>query len=151
MAIQPVENTSFLAIPIPGENSDPFHDQFKEYTFVMEKVMFMRKLMTNLLVTGGGSIAWNSGSSLTWTDDFIIPVFHWGKRILVVYGSGGAIRAQSLPNGYALYITVPMSMSADANLNFQVGPQLNTNRHDEFVVGWNNNGILVMRDLGEFT
>ena len=41
-------------------------------------------------------------------------------------------------------------MSADVSLNFQVGAQLAVTRHDEFVIGWNNNGTLVMRDLGEF-
>lgn len=151
MAIQPAENTPFLQIPMPGEDSDPFYDQFKQMTFVMEKIMFMRKLMVNMLVTGGGTLTWTSGSSvLNWTDDFIIPVFHWGKRILIVYGTSGTVRAQNIPNGFALYITIPTSLSADVSLNFQVGAQLAVTRHDEFVIGWNNNGTLVMRDLGEF-
>ena len=64
MTIVAAEITKFLSIPIPGENSDPFMDQFRAFTFKIEEVMFYNKLFNNLYITGGGTRIWVGASGI---------------------------------------------------------------------------------------
>lgn len=150
MALTPSTPTSLLKIPIPGEDADPYMDQFIEYTNVIEMSIFMRKLMINFLLTGGGTRIWSSGTGIfSWTADWVIPVFHWGKKINVVYGPDGATRAALIPSGSCLIVDIPAILNGNVNLNFRVVSQLNTNVDNEWVAAWNNAGTLIIRNIGE--
>lgn len=152
MAIVEAQPTDLLGIPIPGEDSDPFYDQFVNYTNFIERVMFFRKLMVNLFIRGGGTITWLTGSSLlSWSDDFHVPVFHWGRRLNVVYGPDGATRNANIPSGSALVLTIPPTLNANRNVNFEVLARLDVNRQDQWVVGWNDDGVLQLRNFGELS
>lgn len=152
MAVQPAEPTDLLKIPIPGENSDPFMDQFREYTRVIEDGIFLRKLMVNFFLSAGGTRIWASGTGiLTWTEDWIIPVFHWGRRINVVYGPDGTTRTATIPDGSALVVDIPSILNTNVTRDFRVVSQLNTNVNNEWVAGWNNDGVLQLRGIGEIT
>lgn len=152
MAIVDPEITNLLKIPIPGEDSDPFMDQFREYTRVIEDAAFLTKLLANFFIAGGGTRIWSSGTNiLTWTQDWIIPVFHWGKKINVVYGPDNATRAALIPNGSALIVEVPTVLSSNVSLNFKVVSQLDPEKNNQWVAAWNNASTLQIKNLGEFT
>ena len=152
MTIVAPEITKFLSIPIPGENSDPFMNQFRNYTNKIEEIMLFNKLFNNLYITGGGTRTWVGASGiLTWTDDWVIPVFHYGKKILVQYGNDDLTRAVTLQDGQALIVTVPASLSVNRTVNFDVLDQLDTTKNDQWVAGWRNDTTLQMRGIGEIT
>lgn len=152
MAVVDPTITSLLKIPIPGENSEPFFDQFTEYTRVLEDAIFYRKLFANMLMSGGGTRIWSAGSSLfTWSADFVIPVFHWGRQIIVEFGPDGSTRNANVPDGSCLVVDIPASMNSNQTRNFRVVSQLNVNANNEWVAGWNNSGTLQLRIAAEFT
>ena len=154
MAVQPAEPTQLLALPEPGENSDPFIDQFRAYSAALERVIFFNKIMMNMTLFGGGTKTWDAGNVLfMWTDDFIIPVPHWGRKITVQFGPSGTTRAANIANGAVLYVTVPAVISTNVTRNFEVTSQLGNpiTTHDRWVVAWNVDGTLRVRNFGVIT
>lgn len=150
MTITASEVTALLKIPIPGEDCDPFMDAFREYTRVIEDVAFLTKIMSNLMISGGGTRIWATSTGIfTWTADWTIPIYHWGKKISVKFGTDGVTRAVVIPPGSALVVDIPSVMAINLNRNFRVVSQLNQNLNSEWVVGWNNGGVLQLRDIGE--
>ena len=152
MATQAAIPTTYRTIPVPGENSDPFYDQFRAFANQLDIELHYRQVMSNIIPGGGGTIGWNSGSGvMTWTDDFILPVFHWGFSIQAVYGPDGATRAAGLASGQALMVELPASMNGNVTKNFSLISQLTVTATNQYIVAWNNGGVLIVRQIGSFT
>lgn len=148
MSILSPETTEFLGIQYPAEDCDPFYDQFVSLVRDLDSILFMRKIMNNLFIGGGGTRSWGGGV-LLWTDDFVIPVYHWGKRILVRYGPDGLTRGAGIQDGQCLVVNIPMSMNGDVVINFSVLDSLDQARHDQWVVGWRYGSALQLKGIGE--
>ena len=152
MAVVQPEITSYLKIPIPGENSDPFMNQFREYTRKIEEPIFFNKLFSSLFISAGGTRTWIGVSGiLTWTADWEIPMFQYGFKVLVAFGTDGITRTVNLLDGQALVVTIPISIGANRTVNFQVLDTLDPNRNDQWVVGWRNGNTLQLKGIGEIT
>lgn len=146
------ETTDLMKIPYPAEDSDPFWDAWVEMMNYIDRAMFFQKIMANLFIGGGGTRSWNGVSgALTWTSDFVIPVYHWGKRILVRFGPDGLTRALNLADGQFLMVTIPASMNADVVVNFEVRSQLDQTQHNQWVAGWRIGDALQLKGIGELT
>lgn len=142
--------SQFLFVPYPDENTDPFYDQFEGMVQAFEKIQFYNKMFANMFVTNGGVRTWNPTTGLfTWTADFLILVPHWGYRVVSSFGPDNATRAAVLQDGQFLFLSMPMSMNANINQNFQIGSQLNVQAHDKFVVAARAGSALYIRNIGE--
>jgi hypothetical protein len=142
--------TQFLKYPIPGENSDPFYDQFVALMQQVENWSYINTLARNFFLAGGGTLTWNGGTGIfTWTDDFVLPVFFWGKRLLLRYGPDNSMRAAAIQNGQALVVEIPFTLGTDQVVNFSVVSQLDQNKQNQWVAGWRNGSQLFMHSIGE--
>jgi len=152
MAVVTGPLTTFMGIPIPGENSDPFYDQFLEYSRTIDLALHNLSMTQNSIISGGGSISWAAGSGLlSWTDDIYAPMFKWGYKLVLRYGPDNTTRNANISNGSALVVTLPASLNGNRILNLTVESSLPAKTNAQWVLAWNNNGTLVFRDLGEFT
>ena len=145
-----METMQFLGIRYPSEFEDPFWDAYEAQMQDTDLILFLRKIQNNLFIGAGGTLNWNGGSGvLTWTDDFVIPVFHWGRRILVRYGTDNLTRAVNLLDGQALVVTVPVVMNQDVTVNFSVVSQLTPTAHNQWVAGWRVGSNLQLKGIGQ--
>lgn len=152
MTVVAAEKTELMGIEYPGEESDPFWDQWVNMMNQIDLNIFMRKIKENLFIAGGGSRTWNGGSGVfSWTQDFCIPVYHWGKRVFVRYGPDGATRGVGLQDGQALVVQLPVIMNSDVTVNFSVVDRLNVNKEEQWVAGWRYGGALQLKGIGELT
>jgi len=150
MTIVAAVPTQFLKFPIPGEDSDPFYDQFVELMTVVEKWSYMSALMRNFFLTGGGTLSWDGTNGiLQWTDDFIVPVFFWGKRLLLRYGSDNASRNLQLQDGQAIVAEIPFVIGTDSVINIAALSQLDQLKPNQWVMGWRNGSTLWLNGMGE--
>lgn len=151
MATQPTVLTTFRKLAYPGENSNPFWEQWRGLMNQIDAELHLRQLMSNMIPDGGGTITFNSGSNLmTWTADFVVPLFHWGFSLNLVFGPDDSTRNANIQNGQALIVTVPSSLNANRDLNMTVVSQLTTTANNQWVLAWNNSGTLVVRQIGSF-
>lgn len=153
MAVVSPEQSAFLKISYPGEESDPFWDQWVEMVRQMDEAMFMALVLPNLFIAGGGTRTWNGGSGIfTWTTDFTVPVFYWGKKLIVRYGPDAANRAVTLLDGQALVVEVPIVLNNDTTVvNFSVVSQLTQSKRNLWIAGWRNGSVLQLKGIGELT
>lgn len=144
--------TQFLKLPIPGEDSDPYYDQFVELMNVVEKWSYMNALIRNIFLSGGGTRLWDGMNGIfEWTDDFTVPIFFWGKRLLLRYGPDNASRNFQLQNGQAAVIEIPYVIGTDTVVNFSVVSQLDQTKPNQWVVGWRDGSSLWLHTLGQIT
>jgi hypothetical protein len=149
MAVVPATYTSFLKFPIPGEDSDPFYDQFVELIRAIESRVFMNDLIKNFFLTKGGTLTWNSGTGIfTWTEDFEVPVFFYGKKMFLRYGPDAATRALALQDGQAIIVEIPSVIGTDTVLNLNVVSQLDVNKANQWVIAFRNGSNLHIHTLG---
>jgi ABC-type transport system substrate-binding protein len=142
--------TQFLKYPIPGEDSDPFYDQFVALMQQVENWSYMNTLARNFFLAGGGTLTWDGVNGiLTWTDDFVLPIFFWGKRLLLRYGPDNASRNAQMQNGQAMVVEIPFTVGTDTVVNFTVVSQLDTNKTNQYVIGWRNDSQFFLRGIGE--
>lgn len=152
MVVSAPLKTDFLGITYPDEHCDPFYDQYVQGILDTEKVAFFSKIFSQMWITAGGTRSWSGvGGLLTWTQDFVIPVPFWGRKISVVYGPDAATRAVAVADGQLLVITAPMGMAANTTKNFEVISQLDPARHDQFVCGMRVGNVLYLKGIGELT
>lgn len=131
--------TTFLAIPYPDENSDPFWDMYESQMSALDQIAFMSKIQANLFVAGGGSISFSSGTQiLSWTSDLIIPVYHYGYKITVPYGPDNLTRAAIVPDGYAIVVEIPYVLTANVVAEMKILSQLTPANHAQWILGWRN-------------
>lgn len=131
-----MEITTFMQFPYPDDGQDPFYDAYQTQMQALDEAAFMSKIQNNLIIGGGGAVALNSSTGvLTWTGDFVVPVFHFGKKITVSFGPDGPIRACGLPDGSALVLEIPFTMADNVVLNFSVLTQLTPLNHQQWIAG----------------
>lgn len=145
--------TTFLGIDYPDENQDPFYESYEAQMQQMDQIIFMQKVMNNLFLSGGGTRTWNGGSgSFSWSADFVIPVFHWGKKINVQFGPDNMNRFVAIPDGSALVVTIPFVMNENITVNFAAPvAQLTQQSHSQWVAGWRYGSVLYLKGIGELT
>lgn len=144
--------TQFLKFPIPGEDSDPFYDQFVELMNQVEGWVYFNAVVRNAFLTGGGTLSWDGiNGILQWTSDFEVPIFHWGKRLLLRYGPDNAARNLQLQNGQAMIVEIPYVIGTDTVVNFSVVSQLDQTKSNQWVVGWRKDSSLWLHTIGEVT
>ena len=142
------KNTTFMKFPYADE-LEPDWDAYEAQMQSQDEAAFMAKLQNNLFVAGGGTILLNATSNLlTWTADFVIPVFHFGRSLLVSFGPDEATRACSLPNGAALVIEIPFTMTANVVTTVTGLSQLTPLNHQQWVLGWRYGNKVYFKGLG---
>lgn len=144
-----METTQFLGIRYPSEQADPFWDEYVAQMQDLDVILFHRKIQNNLFIGDGGALAWNGAGVLTWSADFVVPVFYWGRRVLVRFGPDNLTRAVTLADGQALVVNMPTVMNADVVVNFEVASQLNPAVHNQWVAGWRIGTKLQLKGIGE--
>lgn len=131
------EQTTFMKYSYPSEGENPFYDSYLAQMEQIDQANFMAKLQSNLFVGGGGTVTFTSATgALNWTDDFIIPVFHFGKKISIPYGPLGAVRQAIVLDGYAIVVNIPFTMSDNVVGTMQILSQLTPLNHQQWVLGW---------------
>ena len=141
--------TQFLKTPIPdSDEANPSYEQFMAMVEHQEKFIYMNHLMKNLQLGGGGTLTWNTGI-LYWTDDLTVPVFHWGRKILVRFGSESLGRNLVVQNGQAIVLEIPFAPGTNTILNFTALSQLDTSKANQWVAGWRLGDKLYLNGLGE--
>jgi hypothetical protein len=132
-----VEQSTFLKIPFPSENEDPFWDGYLAQIEAQDALAFQAKIQSNIFVGGGGTITFTPGTStLNWTSDFIIPVFHYGKKITISFGPDNLNRQAIIPDGYAIVVEIPYSMTDNVVGQMRLLAQLTPANHQQCVIGW---------------
>lgn len=145
-----MEKTQYLGIRYPSEFEDPFWDNYVAQMEDVDQILFHRKIQNNLFIGDGGTLVWSGGTGvLTWTADFVVPVFFWGRKLLVRYGPDNATRAVNLIDGQALVVTVPTVMNGNVIVNFSVANQLDPNLHTQWVAGWRVGSKLQLKGIGQ--
>lgn len=152
MAFVQAEQTALLGISYPGEECDPFWDQFVAMMGQIDRLMFFHQVMNNLLLSGGGTRSWNGGTGIfTWTADFVVPVYFFGRKLNVKFGPDGLTRALVLQDGQAMALSIPSSMSDNTDVNFIVIDQILPANPEIWVAGFRNGSKLVLRGIGEIS
>lgn len=129
--------STFCKFPYPDEYANPFWDQYESQIQAMDKLIFMRKIKENIIVGGGGIFSFVSLTGIfTWTDDFILPIYHFGKKISIQFGPDGLNRSVTIPDGYALSISIPFAMKTNETRNFSVISQLTPVDEQQFIVAF---------------
>ena len=128
--------STYMKFTYPEEYADPFWDDFEAYIRAVDKATFMNKLKTNLLIGGGGNLVFNSiNGLLAWTEDFIIPLPHFGFNLTVSFGPDGATRQAGLSDGSALVVEIPFAMTQNETRTFSVVSQLTQTSETQWVAG----------------
>lgn len=144
--------SQFMRWTVPSEFEDPFWNSYEAQINDQDGSAFLSKMMANMFLTSGGTRTWNSGSGLfTWTADFVVPIFHYGKKISIQYGPDGLTRSANLFEAQALVITLPMVVNDNLVVNFAVASQLSSAAHNQWVAGCRVGSVLQLRGLGELT
>lgn len=129
--------STYLKIAYPEEHQDPFYETYESQVNSTDEILFMQKIQNNLIIGGGGIISFSSiTQQLTWTQDFIVPVFHYGKKITLSYGPDNATRVASILDGYALVIEIPYVLTDNITTNIKVLSQLTPLNHQQWVLGF---------------
>lgn len=141
--------TTFLDITYPDENANPFYNAYRQQMESMSRILFQTKLQAQMIMGGGGTVTFNSGTNtLSWTQDFVIPVYYYGYKLNVVYGPDFSTRSAVLSDGSALYIEVPFVLTENKNINFSVGSSINKENHQLLVVGFRSGSKVYLNGLG---
>jgi hypothetical protein len=141
--------TTFLDITYPDENANPFYNAYKQQMESMSRILFQAKLQAQMIMGGGGTVTFNAGTNtLSWTQDFVIPVYYYGYKLNVVFGPDFATRQAVLSDGNALYIEVPFVLTGNKNINFSVGNAINKENHQLLVVGFRSGSKVYLNGLG---
>lgn len=143
-----VEQSTFLKIPYPSEKENPFYDPYVAQIEAMDTIMLMSKIQANVFVGGGGTITFTPGtSSLTWTSDLIVPIFHYGKKITIQFGPDNLNRQATIPDGYAIVVEIPYAMADNVVLPMKLIPQLTPANHQQCVIGWRYGNKVYLRGM----
>jgi len=146
-----MDKTTFLEIPYPDENQDPFYLAYRQQMEAMSRVMFMSKIQAQLLLGGGGNITFNHSTNLlTWTQDFIVPVYYYGYKLSIRFGQDFVSRQASLADGSALVIEIPYVLTENKVVNFQVQNAINQQNHQLFVCGFRAGNKVYIKGVGAF-
>ena len=145
-----MEQTTFLKIFYPSENENPFWEIYQKQMEGLDSILFMQKLMGNMFMSAGGTRTWNGGTGLfSWTQDFKVPVYHYGKVISIVYGNDNITRSVGLQDGECLYIEVPATINANLSMNFKKAAQLDVKKHNQLVLAYRMGASLYLKGIGE--
>lgn len=129
------EYSTFLRIPYPEENQDPFWDTWKSFVQELDKHVYMAKVKSNLMLLGGGTVTFDSGTGvLEWTEDFTIPYLETGYKLVVSYGPTDGFRQATLSDGEILYVEIPYAMAQDVTVQCYVASTLD-GASDKWVLG----------------
>jgi hypothetical protein len=132
-----MEATTYLKVPYPSEGDEPFFTTYESQMASLDEMIFCTKIQNNLFVAGGGTKTLTpSTNTLTWTADFVIPVFYYGKKITIPYGPGSAFRQVQLLDGQALGVDIPMVMQDNTVGQMQVYSQLTPANHQTWIFAW---------------
>lgn len=124
--------TPILNIPYPDEEQEEFYNSFVSMMREVERITLMNKIQNALVLGGGGTVSFNSGTgALTWTADFILPVLHYGKKVTIQYGPNFATRQATLSDGSGLYIELPYTMNSDMTTSLLFTNQLDRLNHQQ--------------------
>jgi len=104
--------TSFLNLPVPSPNEEPYQDSMDAFFANMDINLFSAVTDRNILMTGGGTITFNfSTETLTWTQPILITNFVTGFFWALQPGSA-VIR-----DGEFLYVTLVRGLE---DIRFQI-------------------------------
>ena len=56
--------------PFPSENEDPWYPSYEDQIRAMDASGFASREDRNLVLSGGGTLTWNTATGLTWTEAF---------------------------------------------------------------------------------
>lgn len=143
------EVSTFMKFSYPSEGENPFYDSYLAQMEQIDAAAFMSKIQNNLFVGGGGTLTFTSGTStLNWTDDFIVPIFHFGKKMNIPYGPIGTNKSCTILDGYAIVVTIPMTMTENIVASMQVISQLTPLNHQQWVMAWRCGNKVHFKGLG---
>ena len=81
------DKTTFMKITSPSESEDPFWNSWQAFVNSIDYSLYMPKVKTNFILCCGGTVAFDDTTGiLTWTEDFKIPFFETGYKLVIKYG-----------------------------------------------------------------
>lgn len=142
------EQSTFMQFTYPSEGENPFYDSYLAQVEQLDQALFMNKIQNNLFVGGGGTLTFTPSTGvLNWSDDFIIPIFHFGKKLNVPYGPFGTSRTATLLDGYAIVVNIPYTMSDNVTASMQILSQLTPLNHQQWVMGWRSGNKVYFKGM----
>jgi hypothetical protein len=110
--------TTRLEFEYPTEYQDPWFTIFERYVRSLDTTMYAHREDRNLIITGGGTVAWNSATELlTFTDDIVIisPITGYAMTLAATHSP------ITMLSGNMLYVNIPRGAVSPAVLEPLVG------------------------------
>jgi hypothetical protein len=114
-------DTKYLGWSYPSENDDPYFDIIQGFFDQQDDTVFgLMNTAANIIIPPP-TVTWASGThTLTWDDDFEIPIMSAGFSLKVQYGPDGVTRSATFAEGQRMIVVVPRISSGEVTANFSV-------------------------------
>lgn len=113
--------TPFLKWPYPEDNDDPYFEVIDGLFKAQDDSVFGLLNTAGNIIIPPSSVLWNSGTStLTWNNDFEIPIMSVGFSLSVQFGPDNVNRSATLQDGDRMIVTVPRTSTGAVSANFGV-------------------------------
>lgn len=130
----------------PAEDQDPYFKTISSFYGQLDTAVWNNRLRSNLIIAGGGTLSWNSGTGLlSWTSDFGLKHLSSGFLIEYVYGPDNVNREASILEGQILYGKFASSISESQKRNLFVADSLPAGE-DNIVLAWRYSGNLYFQN-----
>lgn len=121
----------------PEENDDPYYEKIHTFFDQIDQATFALQNSASNVICPPSSVSWNGlAHTLTWNDDFIIPLMKSGFYLKVQYGPDGVSRSATFVPGQRLVVVIPVTSSGELTANFQVVNSKVAIEHGLFTVGF---------------
>lgn len=142
--------TPFKEWTYPDEFEDPFFDKFEAAMGSIDSSVHQNEVLTKTIIGGGGSISWTSGGGVGWSEDFVVPIFESGFKVLVRFGPDEIARNAQLDDGEILYAEIAQAISENIVVNMAQASTLPKGGR-YFPLMWRDGDTLRLRDGRTFT
>lgn len=138
--------TLFNEYSFPDEDQDPYFKTLSSFFGQLDVAIWNNRMRSNLILAGGGSISFNSTTSLlTWSDDFGLKHLYSGFLNEFRFGPDNLTREASILEGQVLYGQIPSQVSQGQVKNLLVADQLPSGDNN-FVLAWRYNNSVYFQN-----
>jgi len=111
--------TKYFSWTYPEENDDPHFETLEGFFQQQDDTTFgLMNTACNIIIPPT-SVVWNGGTkTLTWNDDFEIPLMQAGFSLKIKYGPDGLTRSATFSDGDRMIVSVPRTSSGEVTANF---------------------------------